>query len=76
MSDTIGPIALLLSDAQNVFLPGVSETSERTQQRLDEEVERIIEAAQAEVTELVAQQRDKLRRTRTGAPRKRNARRG
>ena len=60
MSDTLGPIALLPTDAQNAFLPGVSETSERTQQRLDEEVERIIEAAEAEVTELLTQQRDKL----------------
>lgn len=60
MSDTIGPIALLPAEAQSPFLPGVSETSERTQQRVDEEVERIIDAAQAEVTELLSQQRDKL----------------
>ena len=60
MSDTIGPIALLPAEAQSPFLPGVTHTSERTQQRVDEEVERIVEAAQAEVTELLSQQRDRL----------------
>lgn len=60
MSDKLGPIALLPAEARSPFLPGVSETSERTQQRVDEEVERIIEAAQAEVIELLTQHRDKL----------------
>ena len=60
MSETIGPIALLPADGQGPLLPGVSETSERTQQRIDEEVERIVQQAEADVMELLTMQRDKL----------------
>ena len=60
MSDRIGPIALLPTEAQSPFLPGVSETSERTQERVEEEVERIVREAEAEVSQLISQHRDKL----------------
>ena len=49
MSAAIGPIAVLPSDGHNPLLPGVSETSEQTQQLVDTEVRRIVEAAQREV---------------------------
>jgi cell division protease FtsH len=50
MSPAIGPIAVLPADGQSPLLPGVSETSERTQQLIDEEVRRIVETAHREVT--------------------------
>src|SRR5204863_4996719 len=37
MSPVIGPIAVIPSDGQSPLLPGVSETSERTQQLVDQE---------------------------------------
>ncbi|MGH2909687.1 MAG: hypothetical protein ACRDK8_10365, partial [Solirubrobacteraceae bacterium] len=42
--------AVLPADGQSPLLPGVSETSERTQQLIDEEVRRIVETAHREVT--------------------------
>jgi cell division protease FtsH len=51
MSRTIGPIAVLPADGQGPLLPGVSETSERTQQLVDEEVRRIVDSAYEEATE-------------------------
>lgn len=60
MNEKIGPVSVLPSDGQGPFLPGVSETSEHMQQRVEAEVERIIDAAQAEVTELLTHERDKL----------------
>jgi cell division protease FtsH len=60
MSDAIGPIAVIPSEAQGPLLPGSSEVSEATQQVLDQEVRRIVEAAHAEVTQLLGDNRDKL----------------
>ena len=60
MSEAIGPIALLPTDGQGPLLPGVSETSERTHQRIDEEIERLVEQAESDVTELLIRQRAKL----------------
>jgi cell division protease FtsH len=51
MSRAIGPVAVLPADGQSPLLPGVSETSERTQQLVDEEVRRIVETAHEEVVE-------------------------
>src|SRR5215217_3606622 len=43
MSDAIGPIAVLPSEANGPLLPGASEVSEETQRVLDSEVRRIVD---------------------------------
>ena len=60
MSPQIGPIAVLPADGSSALLPGVSETSERTQQLVDEEVRRIVETAHRETTETLSAHRDNL----------------
>jgi len=50
MSRAIGPVAVLPSDGQSQLLPGVSETSQQTQQLIDQEVRRIVETAHEEAT--------------------------
>jgi cell division protease FtsH len=60
MSPTIGPIAVLPADGQSPLLPGASETSERTQQLVDEEVRRIVESAHEEASELLSEHRSNL----------------
>jgi cell division protease FtsH len=60
MSEAVGPIAVLPSDGQGLFLPGASETSESTQRLVDEEVRRLVEGAHEEVTRLLAAHRDQL----------------
>jgi cell division protease FtsH len=60
MSRAIGPIAVLPSDGMSALLPGVQETSEATQRLIDEEVRRIVEAAQAEVLTVLREHRANL----------------
>jgi cell division protease FtsH len=60
MSDAVGPIAVLPSETQGPLLPGVSETSEATQQLIDEEVHRLVEVSHEEVTRLLLEHRDAL----------------
>jgi cell division protease FtsH len=60
MSRAIGPIAVLPSDGMSALLPGVQETSEATQRLIDEEVRRIVEAAQAEVQAVLREHRANL----------------
>ncbi len=60
MSDKIGPIAVLPSDASGPFFPGTSETSADTQRLLDEEVRRLVDEAHTDVTRLLTENRDKL----------------
>ncbi|MGO9487500.1 MAG: ATP-dependent zinc metalloprotease FtsH [Solirubrobacteraceae bacterium] len=60
MSEAIGPIAVLPSDGQGPLLPGASETSEHTQQVIDEETQRIVEANRQEVTRLLTDHREQL----------------
>ena len=60
MSEAVGPIAVIPSDAQGPLLPGVSEVSEATQELIDSEVRRIVEDAYQAVTRLLAEHRDKL----------------
>ncbi|MDQ6779260.1 MAG: ATP-dependent zinc metalloprotease FtsH [Actinomycetota bacterium] len=60
MSERIGPIAVLPSESNGQFLPGVSETSPDTQRLVDEEVHRMVEEARAEVTQLLSEHRDQL----------------
>jgi cell division protease FtsH len=50
MSPAIGPVAVLPADGQNPLLPGVSETSQRTQELIDDEVRRIVDTAHQETT--------------------------
>jgi cell division protease FtsH len=59
MSPAIGPVAVIPSDGMAYF-PGASETSEATQQMVDDEVRRIVETAHAEVTELLREHRGNL----------------
>ena len=60
MSQEIGPIAVIPSEAQGPLLPGVSEVSEATQELIDREVERIVDEAYEAVTRLLTENRDKL----------------
>jgi cell division protease FtsH len=60
MSDALGPVAVIPSDARGPLLPGVSETSEETQQLVDKEVRRIVDEAYDEVAALLREHRDKL----------------
>ncbi len=60
MSPQIGPVAVLPSEGRGMLLPGVSETSERTQQVVDDEVRRIVDESHVEVRRLLERHRDKL----------------
>ena len=51
---------VLPSDSSGPLLPGASETSENTQQVVDSEVHRLVEAAHERVTELLTSHRDQL----------------
>jgi len=54
MSDAIGPIAVLPSEAMGILLPGARETSEATAELIDAEVRRIVDEGHREVSELLA----------------------
>ena len=60
MSDAVGPVAVMPSEANGPLLPGASETSESTQQLVDSEVRRIVEEAQHDVTQLLTENRSRL----------------
>jgi cell division protease FtsH len=60
MSDKLGPITWLPSEAQGPLLPGASETSAQTQWLLDEEVHRLIDEAHDEVIQLLNEHRPAL----------------
>jgi cell division protease FtsH len=60
MSEAIGPVAVLPSDAMGPYLPGASATSEHTQRVVDQEVRRIVDQAHDEVIELLTTHRDQL----------------
>ena len=60
MSDAIGPLTVLPSEAQGPLLPGASEVSPRTQEVVDEEVRRIVEEAHADVVALLTEHRAQL----------------
>jgi cell division protease FtsH len=59
MSDKVGPLTVLPGDGQPAY-PGTSETSQQTQWVIEEEVHRIVEDADAEVTHLLTEHRDQL----------------
>jgi cell division protease FtsH len=60
MSAAIGPIAVLPADGQSPLLPGVSETSQRTQELIDDEIRRIVDTAHRETTETLLAHRANL----------------
>jgi cell division protease FtsH len=60
MSPAIGPVTVLAQDGRGPLLPGAGETSEQTQQLVDQEVRRIVEESYAEVLDLMRDNRDKL----------------
>ncbi|HEY7891381.1 MAG TPA: ATP-dependent zinc metalloprotease FtsH [Solirubrobacteraceae bacterium] len=60
MSDAIGPVAVLSLDGQGPLLPGIAETSQHTQELLDEEVRKLVERSHREVTRLLEDHRDQL----------------
>jgi cell division protease FtsH len=60
MSERLGPVAVLPSDGQGPFLSGASETSPQTQWLIDQEVQRLIEDAHGQVTDLLTEHRDQL----------------
>jgi cell division protease FtsH len=60
MSEAIGPIAVDGADRQNALLPGVSATSEATQQLIDAEVRRIVDEAHHDVSLLLGRHREQL----------------
>src|SRR5437773_4717429 len=60
MSTKIGPVAVTPVDGQGPLLPGASEVSQHTQELIDDEVRRIVDAAHEEVVVLLKDNRDKL----------------
>jgi cell division protease FtsH len=56
----LGPLALIPADDSGVLFPGASETSTDIQRRVDEEVIHIVEAAYADVRELLTTHRSTL----------------
>jgi cell division protease FtsH len=60
MSEAIGPLAVLPSDGRGPLLPGASDVSPGTQERIDEEVRRIVGESYEQVLALLNENRDKL----------------
>jgi cell division protease FtsH len=60
MSENLGPVSLLAAEGQAPFLPGASETSPQTQWLVDQEVQRMIEDAHADVSRLLSEHRPQL----------------
>jgi cell division protease FtsH len=60
MSEAVGMVSVIPLDGQGPLLPGASETSQATQQLVDDEVRRLIDDAHRHVTELLAAHRLQL----------------
>jgi cell division protease FtsH len=60
MSRSIGPIAVLPSEARGPLLPGAAEVSPDTQRLIDQEVQRIVDESHEQVTALLTEHRGKL----------------
>ena len=60
MSETIGLVSVVPLDERGVLFPGVSETSQATQQLVDDEVRRLVDDAHREVTEVLGAHRPQL----------------
>jgi cell division protease FtsH len=59
MSDEIGFLAVLPQDGSGSY-PGYSEVSERTRQRIDEEMKRVVGEAHDEALQLLSENRQRL----------------
>jgi cell division protease FtsH len=59
MSDEIGFLSVLPQDGNGSY-PGYSEVSERTRQRIDDEMKRVVGEAHAEALQLLGKNREKL----------------
>jgi cell division protease FtsH len=60
MSDEIGFLSVLPQDDNGSGIPGYSEVSERTRQRIDDEMRRIVTESQAEAVQLLHDHRHNL----------------
>ena len=60
MSPAIGPIAVIPRDGSGPLLPGAAEVSSSTQQRVDDEIRRIVDESHQQVLALLKQNRSKL----------------
>ncbi|HEX6391033.1 MAG TPA: hypothetical protein VFZ89_16355 [Solirubrobacteraceae bacterium] len=60
MSEAIGPIAVAEGRSDGILLPGAAPASARTQELVDEEVRRIVEAAEQETVALLGRERVRL----------------
>jgi cell division protease FtsH len=60
MSERVGPIAVLPSEANGPLLPGARETSEATHRLVDEEVRQLVDEAHDDVTRLLTEHRHQL----------------
>jgi cell division protease FtsH len=60
MSEEIGFVAVLPEDGEASALQGLTEVSERTRQRIDAEVERIVGEAHDESIRLLSEHRERL----------------
>jgi cell division protease FtsH len=60
MSDEIGFVSVLPQDGEAWAMPGLSQVSERTRRRVDEEIKRIVGEAHDEAARLLADNRDRL----------------
>jgi cell division protease FtsH len=60
MSEQIGFLSVLPQDGQAAAMPGYSEVSERTRQRIDDEMRRIVREAHDEAVQLLSEHRHRL----------------
>jgi cell division protease FtsH len=60
MSPAIGPVTVISQDGRGPLLPGAAESSERTQELIDQEVRRIVDESYEEVLTLLRDNRSKL----------------
>jgi cell division protease FtsH len=60
MSEAVGLVSVLPLDGRGPLLPGLSETSQATQQLIDGEVRRLIDDAHQNVTDLLSAHRGQL----------------
>jgi cell division protease FtsH len=60
MSPAIGPIAVIPRDGSGPLLPGAAEVSSSTQQRVDDEIRRIVDESHQQVLALLKENRSKL----------------
>jgi cell division protease FtsH len=60
MSDVIGAVAVSEGRQDGLLLPGVEQTSQATQQMIDDETRRIVDTAEREVIDLLKRERSRL----------------